>query len=222
MKMFKKYLLVVVMSLISVSAHAADWTPFQLSFINPVQIFPEETKVQGVRLNLIYGVNKEVNGIDYGSINRTTGTTNGVQVGAFPIGGVNITKDLYGAQLIGILGGVNVATGDVTGIQVTSLFAGVNSAGNVTGVQLSGGLAGVNIAEDVSGVQLSGMYIGVNIAKNTKGVQIGTLLNKATTMEGLQIGIVNVCNRMKGVQIGLINVITESKLPFFPIINASF
>jgi hypothetical protein len=66
------------------------------------------------------------------------------------------------------------------------------------------------------------MYMGVNIAKNTKGVQIGTLFNKSDSMEGLQLGLVNVCNKMKGVQIGLVNVITESKLPFFPILNAGF
>jgi hypothetical protein len=222
MKLFKSSILVVVLSFYAISAHAAEWTPFQLSLFSPVQLFPEETIVQGVRINILYGVNKELDGIDYGVINRTTGTTKGAQVGAFPLGGINITESLYGAQIGGILGGVNVANGEVNGLQLSGIFGGVNNAGNIEGAQIGGFIGGLNKADNLSGLQLSGFYVGINIAKDVKGAQIGTIFNKAETIEGLQLGLVNVCNKMKGVQIGLVNVIMESELPFFPFVNASF
>jgi hypothetical protein len=222
MKLFKSSILVVVLSFFAISAHAAEWTPFQLSLFNPVQIFPEETIVQGARINLLYGVNKELDGIDYGIINKITGTTKGAQVGAFPLGGINITGNLYGAQVGGIFGGVNIASGEVNGLQLSGIFGGVNSAGNIEGAQIGGFLGGLNMADNVTGLQLSGIYIGINIAKDVNGAQIGTIFNKAESIEGLQLGLVNVCNKMKGVQIGLVNVIMEGEVPFFPFVNASF
>jgi len=222
MKLFKQMILVILMLSIAVSAHAVEWTPFQLSFFNPVQLFPEETKVQGVRINLLYGVNKELDGIDYGLVNRTKGTTNGVQVGAFPFGGVNITENLNGVQIGGVIAGANLASGEDKGFQLAGIAGGVNSAGNMDGIQLAGIWAGVNMADNLNGIQISGVFVGVNIAKDAKGLQIGTIYNQANAMEGLQFGLVNVCNKMKGIQIGLVNVIKESKLPFFPIVNASF
>ena len=204
MNLLRNALLFILIAFFANSAHAADSTPFQLSLINPVQLFPQETSVKGLRINLLYGVNKEVDGVDLGAVNRTTGMTKGVQLGAFPFGGVNITGDLVGLQLGGFFGGVNVATGDVAGVQIAGIIGGVNTAANVRGAQLSGAFLGVNVAKDVTGFQAT------------------TLYNQARAMEGLQLGLVNVCQRMYGVQIGLVNVIRESSLPFFPIVNASF
>lgn len=204
MRMFIGSTLVFLLSAFAFSAHGAEVTPFQLSVVNPVQLFPEETRVEGIRINLLYGVNKEVNGIDLGPVNRTTGTTKGVQLGAFPFGGVNMTENLEGLQFGGFWGGVNLAGGEVTGVQVSGLIGGINKAGKLRGVQISG------------------LLIGVNLANDTKGLQLATLYNQAETMHGLQLGLVNVCKRMNGVQIGLVNVIEQGKLPFFPIINANF
>jgi len=39
---------------------------------------------------------------------------------------------------------------------------------------------------------------------------------------GLQIGLINYTESMTGIQIGLVNIITESVVPFFPIINFCF
>ena len=39
---------------------------------------------------------------------------------------------------------------------------------------------------------------------------------------GLQVGLINYTEMMTGLQIGLINIITESVVPFFPIINFCF
>jgi hypothetical protein len=80
----------------------------------------------------------------------------------------------------------------------------------------------MNIAGNLKGVQISGLLLGLNMAQNTRGLQLATLYNQAEDMQGLQLGLVNICTRMRGVQIGLANVIKESKVPFFPIINASF
>jgi hypothetical protein len=222
MKLFRNSLFVVFMSFFAFSAYATEWTPFQLSLVKPVQLFPEETKVEGLRINLLYGVNKEVAGLDYGVINRTTGTTQGVQLGAFPFGGINITENLYGMQFGGILGGVNIAGEDVEGLQISGIFGGINKAGNLKGVQVAGAIGGINMAENVSGVQIAGIYLGINLAKNMSGVQVGTIYNQAQIMEGVQLGLVNVCNKMHGIQLGLVNIITESSVPFFPVINAGF
>lgn len=204
MKLRGNVLLFILMLFFALSAHAADSTPVQLSLVNPVQLFPEDTTVNGLRINLLYGVNKEVNGVDIGPINRTTGTTRGVQLGAFPYGGINVTGNLRGVQFGGIFGGVNIATGDVTGVQLAGLIGGINAAGNL------------------HGAQISGTFIGINLAKDVKGLQLTTMYNQADAMEGLQLGLVNVCKRMKGVQIGLVNVIKENSVPFIPIVNASF
>jgi len=217
-----KILLVLIISLVSSTAFAVEWTPLQLSLVNPVQLFPEETKVYGIRGNLIYGANKEMNGIDYGPINHTKGVTNGVQLGAAPFGGVNITEELNGLQAGGIFGGVNISSGETKGLQISGLFGGVNYAGNVDGVQISGVWGGLNVADNLNGVQIAGILAGVNIAKDTNGLQLATIYNQADSMSGLQLGLVNNCRKMRGVQIGLLNIIRESALPFFPVINASF
>lgn len=204
MKLFRSSILATLLSCYAFSAQAAEWTPFQLSLVNPVQLFSEETNVQGLRVNLIYGVNKDVKGVDLGVVNRTTGTTQGVQAGAFPYGGVNLTEKLNGVQFGGFFGGINRAGGEVNGVQI------------------SGIIGGINIAGDVHGAQISGTYLGINIAKDVQGVQLTTIYNQADAMEGVQVGLINVCTKMRGVQIGLVNVIKESPLQFFPILNASF
>lgn len=186
------------------SAFSAESTPLQLSLLHPLQIFPKETKVQGLRINLLYGVNDEMTGIDLGAINRTTGKTQGLQLGAFPFGGVNITGNLDGIQFGGFWGGVNLADGDVSGLQISGIFGGFNKAGNL------------------NGAQIAGILLGVNLANNTKGIQIATLYNQAEKIKGIQIGFVNVCKQMTGVQIGLANVIKESRVPFLPVVNARF
>lgn len=205
------------------SAFSAEWTPLQVSLVYPIQVFPKETKVQGLRLNLLYGVNDAMSGIDLGLVNRTTGTTQGLQLGAFPYGGINITERLDGLQFAGFFGGVNIAGQDVSGLQLAGMFAGVNFAkGAMNGVQIAGILGGINMAGNLQGMQIAAFFIGANIARNTTGIQLATLYNQADEMKGLQVGLVNVCNRMTGVQIGLANIIKEGRLPFFPVVNASF
>ncbi len=186
------------------SAYGSDWTPVQLALVNPVQVFPEKTDVRGLRINLLYGLNENVSGLDIGVANQVTNRFKGAQIGAYPFGGVNITKELSGLQLAGFFGGVNIADGKTVGIQVSGMVAGINYAG------------------DVTGAQVSGLLLGVNVAKNVKGLQACVIYNQAESMQGLQIGLVNYCIELKGIQIGLVNVIEKGKIPFLPIVNAQF
>jgi len=203
MKSIVALLSLLVLLTIPMTALSAESTPIQLSLLHPVQVFSKETKVQGLRINLLYGVNDEMTGIDLGVINRTTGPTQGLQLGLFPFGGINITEDLHGLQFAGFWGGVNLAYG------------------NVSGLQLAGILAGFNKANDLNGIQIAGI-IGVNLAKDTNGAQISTLYNQANEIRGFQLALVNVCEKMEGVQIGLANIIKDSSPAFLPIINARF
>ena len=57
--------------------------------------------------------------LDLGVVNQVTKKFKGAQIGAFPFGGVNITKELSGMQLAGAFGGVNVASGKTAGIQIS-------------------------------------------------------------------------------------------------------
>jgi len=89
-------------------AHA---TPVQLAFIDPIQLIHQRESINGMRVNLAYGVNYDVTGIDIGVINQVDRNFKGLQVGFFnnnlkttglQIGFINKTNFLEGIQ-IGIL-----------------------------------------------------------------------------------------------------------------------
>jgi hypothetical protein len=130
----------------------AQKKPVQLSLVTPVQIFPEEDTIAGVRLNLLYGRNTVVNGLDVGIVNITTEMSRGVQYGA-----VGITGGFQGIQY----NAVSISHGKFEGWQLG--FA--NVADTFRGFQ--SGL--VNVANDTEGFQLS----LVNYAHSMKGLQIG-------------------------------------------------
>ena len=73
----------------------ASMTPFQLGLTPPgQQLFDEETSVYGLRLNLLYGSNKSVNGLDLGLFGDAY-ALNGIQIG----GGNQVKGKLRGLQL---------------------------------------------------------------------------------------------------------------------------
>jgi hypothetical protein len=115
----------------------AQARPVNLALVTPIQIFPATDSIKGVRLNLIYGRNASVTGLDVGIANHTTGATTGVQWGM-----VNITGSFVGWQN----GMVNVTEEEFEGLQ----WGWVNSAGRINGLQL--GL--VNYAKRANGVQI--------------------------------------------------------------------
>ena len=115
-KTFLILTLVVAFSWAGLSAVQAELdvdsnSMYQISFINPVQVIDEDKSIYGARLNLVYGVNQDVFGLDLGLVNRTKHFQKGLQVGFFnsnvkmsglQVGLVNYTNFLYGVQ-IGLL-----------------------------------------------------------------------------------------------------------------------
>ena len=130
----------------------AQRRPVQLSLVSPVQIFPPQDTIAGVRLNLLYGKNAMVVGLDVGIANHTTGLTRGLQYGL-----VDISEDFQGWQY----GVVTIANGKFEGFQEGI----VNVSDTFRGFQLGW----VNHAMDAEGLQLS----IVNYARRLKGLQIG-------------------------------------------------
>ncbi|MBQ7649416.1 MAG: hypothetical protein IJS15_00570 [Victivallales bacterium] len=155
-------------------ASAYDTTPFQLGIWPPkYQVVTEDINVSGLKINLPFGGNDYVQGVDLG---------------------LAATSKVATALQINIL--VNRAHEEFTGLQ----FAIVNQSGNSNGVTLGG----LNVTED-----------------RAKGIQVG-VINSSMATRGLQIGLINYTESMTGIQIGLVNIITESVVPFFPIINFCF
>lgn len=130
--------------------------PFQVALFAPIQAFPEQDAIQGIRLSLLYGRNASVTGLDIGLVSSTTRDFLGVQFGVVGIAEGSFT----GFQDNWI---VNRVAGDFTGLQ----WGFVNSVDDGRGVQISG----VSHARNFRGLQL-GL---VNYAEALDGVQIGVV-----------------------------------------------
>src|SRR5258708_28740435 len=74
-------------------AHA-EGSPIQIALIAPVQIVGPTKSVSGLRLDLIYGKNVNVTGLDWGIVNHSTGTEFAWQSGAVNM----VEKDFTGFQ----------------------------------------------------------------------------------------------------------------------------
>jgi len=152
---------------------AFDTSALQISIWAPrTQLVPEEIDISGLKLNLPYGGNENVAGLDLGLVS-INGNSSALQVNLF-----NRSSESFAGLQVGL---VNVS-GASSGLSI-SLF---------------------NSVESIS-----------------KGLEIG-LFNTALEHRGLQIGLLNYCEFLTGFQIGLINIVTQSTLPFFPIVNFCF
>jgi hypothetical protein len=129
------FLAVVIISLPA----AAENRPIQLALVTPVQLFPEEDGITGLRLNFLYGRNAFVTGLDLGLVNHTTtGESKGLQWGVVGLA----DNDFMGWQD----NVVNIVNGDFEGLQ----WGLVNYANSANGLQL--GL--VNYAATMKGLQI--------------------------------------------------------------------
>jgi len=220
-------------------------TPLQIALFDPVQIFSEEADVMGLRLNVIYGVNRNVGGVDVGLCNEAQKDFAGIGVGGF----VNIAGRAEGVYLAGL---GNLTVDGMTGIEIAgfmnlysdpfakkeSTWRGIqissiaNAAVVMRGVQVCGvgnsaddmkgvALAGLgNIVDTMNGLQLAGL---INLGWNVEGAQISALYNRADTMNGLQFALINRARKMHGIQIGLLNLTEKNlALSLVPFVNASF
>ena len=121
------------------SMSSAQTEPVNVALFDPIQIFPESHSIVGLRINLIYGKNVSMVGLDWGLVNAVgTGGFTGLQWGF-----VNICD----ANTVGFQGGlVNLTKNNVEGFQ----YGWFNSGNHVSGFQL--GL--VNYAESMKGLQI--------------------------------------------------------------------
>ena len=133
----------------------SDIKPIQISLWHPVQLYDSTTTIHGLRINLFYGINKDVHGVDAGLIvQKLTGNMKGWQPGF-----------------------INLVEGNVEGLQeglvnhVKGNFTGWQSGGiNINKKETHGLMTGIfNSTNHMRGVQLG----FVNYAETLYGLQIG-------------------------------------------------
>jgi len=146
---------------------------FSLALFDPVQTTGECDSINGVRINLIYGNNCSLVGLDLGLINRLTNDMTGYQIGLVNLVG----NDLVGAQV----GAINQVCGNGFGSQ----HGIVNMVqGHFSGFQDAFLLSS---ACSVCGVQ-SG---AINYTEEMTGFQFG-VINYTNCLSGIQLGLINI------------------------------
>lgn len=111
----------------------------------------------------------------------------------FDIPSITKHSNVYGIKI-----GAPFCSGDgtVKGIE-TAVFCGATD--NITGLQAC---------------------ILTSVSKQLNGVQF-SIVNCAETVEGLQLGVVNIAKN-KSFQIGILNYIEDGAIPWLPIVNFKF
>ena len=125
---------------------------------------------------------------------------------------------------------VDLATGDVNGIEVAGLCNHISSSSGA--IQVAGIVNSVD--GDFVGVQVAGAYNAVNAkaagasvaafnrAEQMEGLQIG-VFNRARALSGVQVGVVNlVDDGSECIQFGLVNVMRDGIYPVMPVMNIGF
>jgi hypothetical protein len=136
---------------------ADGFTVFQYSVFSPIQLFPENYDVYGLRINALYGENRSMYGIDLGMYSALSNDMYG-----FQIAGVACSRDgdAFGISAAGI---ANMSIGDDAGLSVAGFM---NLA--------SGEFSGIQIGAVCRAQRFNGVQIGVfNHCDDFKGVQIG-------------------------------------------------
>ena len=148
-------------------------TIFSLALFDPVQTTNECDSIHGVRINLIYGSNCSLVGLDLGLINRLSNNMTGYQIGlvnlvgndlvGYQVGAINqVCGNGFGSQH----GIVNMVQGHFSGLQNAFLL---NSACSVCGVQS----AAINYTEEMTGFQFG-------------------IINYTNCLSGIQLGLINI------------------------------
>lgn len=117
---------------------AMAWSPIQVGlFGGNAQICAPETEITGLRLNLVYGENDDMSGLDLGIVGG------GASISGLRLNAINLSDECSSGVEIGL---VNIAKGEMHGWQ-----CGIyNSAGSMRGFQL--GL--INRCGDLYGIQI--------------------------------------------------------------------
>ena len=115
---------IVVAFIFAVAPAVAETRPVQIALVDPVQIFNAGTSISGVRLNLIYGRNDSVTGVESGLIGVVDSDFTGWQ---YNFAG-NITKGNFSGLQMGFVNYANSAKGLQLGV--------VNYAVSLKGLQI--------------------------------------------------------------------------------------
>jgi len=216
---------------------SSSYSVLAVNLFTPLQLPSETCDVYGLRMNLLFGRNIKVYGLDVGIAGFSASDVYGLQANAlnwneryskaFQFGGIaslNL-QDFAGFQAAGIC---NIDLGESCGVQVAGAF---NKNEMFRGLQLA---ALANICNDNSkGVQValinaprsewSGASVGfMNYAGKLNGVQFGFLNFVRQQGTGVQIGAFNAAQQLTGLQIGLLNMICIGYTPLLPFINFNF
>ena len=192
---------ILALILVLFQAHKAYGfvSPIGLSVVPPVQLPKENFAVAGIRLDLIWGIQQNVYGIDVGTlVNSTLQNSVGIQA----VGGMNLNRGnttIIGLQVAGIAN-INIGKTYLFGIQA--------------------GLYNENKGESFGyGVQVG----AINLCDHMKlvGLELG-LYNKAFEVYGFQIGLINSVEDLHGIQIGLLNFNNRGLFAVAPILNIGF
>lgn len=133
---------VLTLSLVNGAAAQDDgarYSPFMLSFVNPIQVPPADFNVGGLKLNLIYGECNDITGLDIGLFSMARGDCM-----AWHLNGVSIV----GAGGSGLMTSLiaNYVEADYDGLQI-----GVyNHATHINGLQIGV----INYANTAYGLQI--------------------------------------------------------------------
>ncbi|RKH02089.1 caspase family protein [Corallococcus carmarthensis] len=156
-----------------------------------------DAEVSGLAMAL--GFNTSGADVSGAQLSLVTNVAGGAVRGVQATLGLNVANgDVDGVGQLAL--GANVARGALGGVQA-ALGANVTTA-DATGMQLS---LGINHANGtMKGVQFT---LGVNsVATAARGIQGSVLLNRAPSLTGMQLGLINVGGDVSGMQLGLINV----------------
>ena len=161
----------------------------------------------------VFGTERMTVGFDWGSLSNRSRNVYGLQLSLW---GGGFAEDLFGVQAgiltSGWVDGYNTSRCRMNGLQFAP-FAVKTSM--VNGFQVCPFYAEARM---VNGFQTGGCC---SRAESVHGIQCG-IVNIANRVDGFQIGLYNATRRGYCLQVGLINVIDRRRLPFFPVLNASF
>jgi hypothetical protein len=126
MRSIRGGLFALLIAALTASPAMASEKPFNLALISPIALVKPENGVSAVRLNLIYGENTSVKGLDLGLINRTTTLSSGLQWGFININDGNFK----GLQISAF----NYNKGTTDGLQWSTFNYAGTAGGTAAGV----------------------------------------------------------------------------------------
>ena len=178
--MKKVFFIIALLALTAGILPAFDNTALQLSLWAPkAQLVPPEISISGLKLNLPYGSNCQITGLDLGivSIAREESSDLEARVSALQVNLFNSTSGSFAGIQVGLVNLADTSSGIIAGL--------VNSTRNYA--------SGVEVGLVNTSLEFHGLEVGlVNYTEFLQGVQIG-LINIATKSTLPFFPIVNIC-----------------------------